>query len=1153
MRRLMRGVQRRGMDRRVFGMGADGSMMSRRITTSMVATVIAVMALALAPNAMGAFGDTFGFSPINDGDGPAQEAPGMPEASHAFWAGACDRSTAPGLGDPILPSGGEGGGIGDYRSTVVSPGGTGINDEQVAVVAPAVPTHCLEWGVPSIGSPLPWSQPPAWRLPAHTQAGGHPDGTTGFAMNRLDSGFVIDGSLDNIVVDLPPGLVGDPTAVPKCTAEQFSVKPMQCPPQTQVGTLHLEIQAASFSGNLPGASERIYPVYNIEPRKGNIAELGFGYASGENAVSVRLVAKARTNSDFGVTAFVGQIPAALQVRSQQITIWGVPWAAANDIWRAPTDLQPGSGACNVQPGVSNVDLYIPPSGLTVAGCAQRYDPSWGPVKPFFSNLTECTGGGLSTRIAVDEFQQPGAYTSEHDPVLPPYPALPAPGTTNWRTYSSPAPKMTRCDAVPFDATMDLEPTSSAADSASGLSVDLGVPQEINPPPAAPAPGASQPDIDSYLAAASAHWKSDAGLATSHLDKSVVALPEGFSVNPSAASGLSGCSDSGIGLREQGSPPLFNNGDPFDGDSSDGAECPLSSIVGDVDVDVPLLEEPLEGKVVLGTPKSTDPTSGEMFRMFIVVSDDDRGLVAKIYGSATADPATGKLTATFEKNPRVPFEDLHIDFKQGSRGILATPPSCASHEWASVFTPWSAAHGAGGESLPVGGGMVTDQNCANSFAPLLAAGMDTQTARESGSFSFKFSRRDGEQYLRGLTATLPKGLLASVKDVPLCTNAQATAGACPAGSKIGVVDAKAGAGSPFVLERKGEVFLTEGYKGGPYGLAVKIRPVAGPFRGSMELSPITVRQSIRVDRATAQVTAVSDPFPLIHHGVPLRVREVTVLVNRAGFMLNPSDCSVKQVDAALRSDEGAAANRSNRFQAAGCSRLAFKPKLSLQLTGRNQIRTGKHPGVKAVVKQAGVSEAGIKRAEVRLPKSLALDPDNAQALCEYEDGTKPDLENHCPKGSIVGRARAISPLLNDPLVGNVYFVKNVRRSPQGNLIRTLPMIIVALRGEIAVNLKGESNTTRSGKLVNTFDQVPDAPITQFNLNIKGGNTGILAVTRTRRSKINLCATGRQIAEADIDGHNGRRHDTNIAMKKPCKAKKAAKSKKSRKRSSKRRAA
>jgi hypothetical protein len=177
------------------------------------------------------------------------------------------------------------------------------------------------------------------------------------------------------------------------------------------------------------------------------------------------------------------------------------------------------------------------------------------------------------------------------------------------------------------------------------------------------------------------------------------------------------------------------------------------------------------------------------------------------------------------------------------------------------------------------------------------------------------------------------------------------------------------------------------------------------------------------------------------------------------------------------------------------------------------------------------EAGIRRVEVRLPKSLALDTDNAQALCEFDDGTKPDLERHCPKGSIVGRAKAVSPLLNRPVRGNVYFVKNVRRGASGNLIRTLPMLIFALRGEIAVNVKGTSNVKR-GKLVNTFAAVPDAPISKFNLAIKGGRNGILTVTRTTRSTIDICKAS-QIAEADIDAQNGRRHDRNIKLKTPCK--------------------
>jgi hypothetical protein len=929
----------------------------------------------------------------------------------------------------------------------------------------------------------------------------------------------VDGSVDNISVDLPAGFVGDPTSVPVCTAEQFESKPLECPAQSQVGILHLRIVGAFGAANMGATDETVYPVYNLEPRNGNVAELGFGYASGERVVTVRIVAKARTNGDFGVTTFVGQIPAALPVINQQITLWGVPWAATHDLWRAPQGFPPGSGVCNIHPGSAMVTFYIPHTGLP-ASCQQHYDPSWGEIRPFISNLTECTGSGLETLLATDSFQHQGAYTAERDPDL---------SDPDWKTYLSPAPAITGCEKPPFDPQASFTPTASAAGGASGLTADITVPQNDDPPA-----GVANDPSDS--SGAPAHWRSDAGAATSHLDKSVVALPAGLSVNPSSATGLQGCTDGQMGVRAVGNPYLFDNSEPA---------CPDGSKIGTVEATTPLLDGSpnLQGDVFLGAPKSTDPASGDMFRMFLVLGNPDRGLLAKVYGSAVADPQTGQLTATFDKNPRVPVENIRVDIKGGQRGVLALPQTCGEKTTSSVFTPWTAAHGGGGVAKTVDSAFTVNDNCSAGFAPMLAAGMDARAARASGTFSFRFSRSDGEPWIQGLTATLPQGLLASVKDVLLCSNAAADAGACPAGSKIGVVDAKAGSGDPFVLEQKGEVFLTEGYKGGPYGLAVKIRPIAGPFRDSMELSPIVVRQKIDVDRTSAQVTAVSDPFPLIHHGVPLRVREVTVLVDRDRFMLNPSDCAAKRVGAAILSDQGAAASPANGFQASGCAGLAFKPKLKLALTGRKQIRTGKHPGIKATVTQQGVPEAGIEKAVVRLPKSLALDVNNAQALCEYVDGTKPDLENHCPKGSIVGRAQAVSPLLNDPLAGNAYFVKNVRIDPKtGNQIRTLPMIVVALRGEIAINLRGESDTTNAGRLVNTFNEVPDAPVSQFNLDIKGGKAGIIAVTRTRRSLINLCATGRQVAEADMDGHNGRRHDTNINMRKPCPTGKAKRTKK-----------
>jgi hypothetical protein len=241
------------------------------------------------------------------------------------------------------------------------------------------------------------------------------------------------------------------------------------------------------------------------------------------------------------------------------------------------------------------------------------------------------------------------------------------------------------------------------------------------------------------------------------------------------------------------------------------------------------------------------------------------------------------------------------------------------------------------------------------------------------------------------------------------------------------------------------------------------------------------------------------------------------------MQSPSSCNPLTIATNVFSAGGQTANLSTPMQFSGCEKLPFAPKLALSLTGKKQTKDGGHPNLKAVVKQTR-KEAGIKKAVTRLPLSLALDPDNAQALCEFEHIKKAKIENFCPKGSIIGRARAVSPLLKKPLAGNVYFVKNRRINSFGNSVATLPALVVALRGEVAVNLKATSSLSRN-RLVNTFDNVPDAPISQFNLNIKGGRNGILVVVRK-----NICS--RQAAEFQTDAQSGKRHDRVIKIKTPC---------------------
>jgi hypothetical protein len=933
----------------------------------------------------------------------------------------------------------------------------------------------------------------------YTVAGGHPhDAEVAFGIPG-DSVTGLSYFVKSTFVDSPAGFVGNPAVAARCTAEQIETD-QSCPAASLVGTIEL----------LLGGSPRLMPLFNMVPERGYPAQFGFRFLS---TATVLLYPRLRPRTgQYGITVASPGI-ASIGFSHAKVVLFGVPSQRA-------------------MPGVPGFDV-----------------PVGGAPLPFLSNPGDCLVASPQTTIFGDAWSSPGRLLANGSADFG-FPDLSDP---TWKSASAVAPAVTGCDApglaAQFTPSFDMRPTPSTgttqADAPSGYTVDLEFPQAANDPTDSSSP--ADPSVPN----------------APPLKDATVTLPEGVSVSPSAADGLDGCTDTGAG-------------DQVHYDNTDPVTCPDASKIGSVVATSPLLAkrdpetdevigaDPVGGSVFVITPHpgDLDPSGGRdgLFRLLIEVDSRKLGVNVKIPGVVTADKDTGRLTARFEDNPQLPAKSLRLAFKPGPRAALANPATCVTATTSGVFTPWSRG-GTRDDGVPVPG--TPDASSSSSFdvswdgngagcpatlpfAPGLDAGLVDAQGGGSSPFVFDLTRSDRQDVIDGLDVSLPNGLLGAVRNVELCSDAAADAGSCPAASRLGSATVAAGPGTnPFYL-RDQPVSLTGPYKGAPYGLAVAVHAAAGPF----DLGTVVVRQALHVDPNTAQVTVKSDPLPTIRDGVPFRVRRVHVVTDRPGFMRSPTSCKAKTISTSVSSAGGQTAGLTTPLQATGCSKLAFKPKLKLALTGKKQIKTGKHPGLKATVTQRS-GEAGIQKAEVRLPKSLALDPSNAQALCEFADGTKDDLEKRCPKGSIVGRAKATSPLLKKPLAGNVYFVKNIRVDPKtGNQIRTLPMIIVALRGEIAINLRGESSTTNDGKLVNTFDNVPDAPVSSFNLNIQGGNTGILAVTRTRRGKINLCA-GRHTAEADIDGHNSRRSDLDIGMKMPCSKRQTKAAKRAAKRAANRR--
>jgi hypothetical protein len=945
----------------------------------------------------------------------------------------------------------------------------------LAALAFGAATARAEFGVSvfdggTFGPPPAGTTNPIVSGPAYTQAGGHPyEAWTAFQMNRsTDAGGFLKvdgGSFRNVRVDLPPGLVGNPTAVPQCPKTRripFDVADINrhgpeafCPPESVVGFALLTLPAS------PAGSVQTTPsvVFNMEPSPGAAASFGFQYAGSQAFLDATL----RADGEYAVSIRVRDAVNAVPVLGVRVALWGVPADPRHDVQRCillfpiRVDTKPPrcDGLGGGQPGTPRGPNPFPASL---------------PRKAFLTLPTACTppGVGLETRMHLESWDpaSPPADASFVSHLPPGYGLDPA--TWDPSTWGPPQGP-TGCDRLPFEPSFSAQPDSSLPDSPTGLKVNLEFPQE----------GLDDPE----------------GLATAHLRTARVTLPEGMTINPSGANGLAACTNEQVG---------FNSVTPV--------HCPEASKIATVTATTPVLEETLSGAVYVGSQLSDDPESGDMFRIILVLENAERGIFVKLLGNVRANAQTGRLETTFAGNPQLPVSTLSLQFKDGPRAPLAMPPDCGTRTVDASFSSWAGHVVRRTDSFNIA--CTPDMGL---FAPSFQAGTMNPTGGAFSPFAVRINRADRQQYISGLTIEMPPGLIGKLKDIPLCPDAQANAGACGIESRIGTATVGAGPGAnPFFID--GSVSLTGPYKGAPFGLSTAVRVIAGPF----DLGMVVVRQAIHVDPVDAHITVVSDPLPVIVKGVPVRLRSINVDINRPGFTINPTSCGPKQIRATMVSTSGAIHQATQHFQVGDCQALPLRPRLRMRLTGRKQLRDKGHPGVRAVLTQ-GPGQANLKKVAVKLPLSLALDPNRAQsdALCEFADG----LRVNCPRSSIIGRARAFTPVLNRPLTGPVYFVKNVRVHPRtGNLIRTLPTLLIPLKGEVDIHLRAQSDTQR-GKLVNTFSAVPDAPVSRFELVLRGGRRGILIVND------NPCRRSR-IADVQMDGQNGKRADRAVKIRMPC---------------------
>jgi uncharacterized repeat protein (TIGR01451 family) len=869
----------------------------------------------------------------------------------------------------------------------------------------------------------------------YRQAGGHPFGvsvsfdfTSSINSHAIGDGEPYEAAAEDkdFVVDLPLGLVADPLAAGQCPESALLAGTgfTRCPTDSKVGVVTLD-----FGGGFESSYQKSFvsPVYNMTPEAGHPGQLGFNFLGQGIMMYANLVP---TAEGYVIRVTVpGAVRASTGLLGASLSFFGNPSSATTLELERELERE-------VEAETPSAAFFANPvaCGSAPSASASAYADSWG------------SPGEWDTRGTITN----GAISGESEPLL---------SSSGWTSREAAAfPEgLSGCEHLQFDPTLTVSPETDSADTPSGYSFALNFPQSAN----------VAPDI-----------------ATPPVKDVTVTLPPGIAISPSAANGLTACTDFQIALS-----------------STARGACPASSQIGEITATTPVLATPLTGRMYIASPECdpcgpADAEDGNLFRSYLEL--EGSGVNVKLSGRIYADPQNGQLTARFDDNPQLPVSRLTLDTNGGALAPLANPQTCGTFTTMSDLVPWSSPITA--NATPSSAFAVTGCVSPTSFTPGFTAGTLTPIGGGFSPFTLTISRHDGEQDLSGITVQTPAGLLGKIAGVPECVEAQANAGTCGPESQIGTTTAASGSGSePLYLT--GRVYLTGPYAGGPFGLSIIVPAVAGPFN----LGTVVVRASIAINPHTAAITTTSTPLPQLIDGVPTRLQTVNVTLDRPGFIFNPTNCDAQAVAGTITSAQGAVAGVSSPFAAAGCANLPFKPGLTASTQGRTSKADGASLFVKVVQKPG---EANIHKVDLELPKQLPSRLTTLQKACiEAQFNANPA---GCPAASVIGIAKALAPVLNVPLTGPAYLVSH------GGV--AFPDVEYILQGAgVTIILDGKTQI-KKGITYSHFETVPDAPMSSFETTLPEGPHSVLGTDIPASAKHILC--GRSLTmPTTITGQNG----------------------------------
>jgi hypothetical protein len=909
-------------------------------------------------------------------------------------------------------------------------------------------------------------------------------------LDFAQAGGFADGDLRDLHLTLPPSFFANGAALPQCSAAAFhtprlspyqqSLSGESCPDASQIGIVALHT-------GLGGGETRWFGLYNLTPPYGSSEAIGFA-PFGRQIVLRAAIREPDAAFVFGFD----DLPQSFDISGLDFRVWGIPGGQPSpkkevgpytfeqvfehDNLRGNCLNEEDPEAPFGQPGrIITVTGPGEPSSTYIAGTCSSANPLLEPPRAYLSLPSTC-GGPLLWTVQARSWQQPALLSAEaesHD--------------DQGRPLS-----LSNCIEPLTRARVQLRTENAASPTGLVFNLDLN-------------------DGGGLL--------NNGGIVRSQIDRAVVRLPEGLTINPSLGAGLGVCSEADFAREAIDTPP--------------GSGCPNNSKIGTTEVEGLLgLSEPITGSVYLAQPYQNPRQA--LIALYITIDSPRWGVFEKAAGELAADEGSGRLTATFEGLPKLHYTHFALSLREGQRAALVSPPLCGSYRSDISMTPWSdpalsvpdfsdlpISHGETGGSCPDGS--------LRPFHPGLQAGSLNPQAGAYTPYYLHMTRTDTEQEITSYSATLPPGLLGAVAGVPYCPQAaidaaRANSGAaelehpsCPPASRIGHTLAGYGVGGVLAYA-PGALYLAGPYHGAPLSTLAIDSALVGPF----DLGTVIVRSAIDIDPRSARVSidsAGSDPIPHMMKGIPLHLRDIRVYIDRPDFTLNPTSCDPLTslstlTGAGLQISDPAddmPATSADRYQVFNCSGLGFEPRLSLRLRGSTD-RAG-YPSLRASYRPRP-RESNIASATVALPHSEFLAQSHINELCTPHQFALAQ----CPPSSVYGHVSVGTPLLSEPISGDVF----LRSSP----VHPLPDLVIALRqGSLAIDLVARISSSRGGGMRASFTDLPDAPVRSFTMTLRRGAGSLL------ENSADLCTT-HSFAGARLIAHDNASRQLRVPLRSSC---------------------